>query len=70
MPKHNFATVSKAVHVLTFTLCIQVDYALFFQDKLGFLLVVNGDRYLPILFVIMKGNFAQNSKKKQKHFFN
>ncbi|CAI9549231.1 unnamed protein product [Staurois parvus] len=44
MPKHNFATltrVSKIVHIITTTLCIQVDYTAFVQDKLGFHLVVN-----------------------------
>ncbi|CAI9603804.1 unnamed protein product [Staurois parvus] len=46
MPKHNSATltcVSKTGHIITTTLYIQVDYTLFFQDKLGFHLVVNGN---------------------------
>ncbi|CAI9588549.1 unnamed protein product [Staurois parvus] len=44
MPKHNFVTltcVSKTVHIITTTLYIQVNYTVFFQDKLGFHLVVN-----------------------------
>ena len=48
----NFECVSKIVHIITTTLCIQVDYTLFFQDKLGFHLVVNGNEYLLIFFII------------------
>ncbi|CAI9573435.1 unnamed protein product, partial [Staurois parvus] len=54
MPKHNLATltcVSKTVHIITTTLYIQVNYNFFFfQDKLGFHLVVNGNGYLLIFF--------------------
>ncbi|CAI9549626.1 unnamed protein product [Staurois parvus] len=38
MPKHNSATltcVSKAVHIITTTLYIQMDYTLFFSGQIG-----------------------------------
>ncbi|CAI9553066.1 unnamed protein product [Staurois parvus] len=38
MPKHNFATltcVSKTVHITTTTLCIQVDFTLFFFFRIN-----------------------------------
>ncbi|CAI9595254.1 unnamed protein product, partial [Staurois parvus] len=65
MPKHNLETltcVSKAVHIITTTLYIQVDYAAFFQDKLGFHLVVNRFSVTPQSLCWER---AQRQKKAQ-----
>lgn len=49
MLRPNFASLNcicKIVHMIANTMCIQVDYTLFFQDKLSFPMLVAGNGYL------------------------